>query len=418
MEYHRLGRGHQDGSKSQNMSQRANLVTFRREGLHRWSQSGQVVADLGSKMTGRVLTLYDERLRRGEIEPDPAQAGVAARLDDLAAALSAWRPARTSGFHIFRKGRLQSPRGLYIHGGVGRGKTMLMDLFYEAVAFEPKRRVHFHEFMAEVHDRIARGRATTDGDPIPFVAGEIAAEAALLCFDEMHVTDIADAMILGRLFKGLLDRGVVVVATSNSSPDRLYWNGLNRQLFLPFIEVLDQQLNVVELAAKKDFRLDKLAGQRLYFTPADAAARAELDHHWHRLTGNHPATEADLLVKGRRLVVPQASMGVARFSFDELCGTPLGASDYLQIAHAFHTLLIDGIPVLTPEKRNEARRLITLVDTLYDCGVCLIVSADAEPAGLYPDGDGVHLFERTASRLMEMRSEGYLAARAIAKRPT
>ncbi len=368
-------------------------------------------------MKDSVLTLYNQRLRCGEIEPDPAQAVVAARLDQLAVELTEWRPARTSGFSIFRKSRAQSPRGLYIHGRVGRGKTMLMDLFYEAVAFEPKRRVHFHEFMAGVHDRIARGRATTDGDPIPFVAGEIAAEAALLCFDELHVTDIADAMILGRLFKGLLDRGVVVVATSNSPPGWLYWNGLNRQLFLPFIEVLDQQLDVVELEAERDFRLDKLAGRKLYFTPADAAARAGLDQHWQRLTGNHPAAAVDLLVKGRRLVVPQTSMGVARFSFDQLCGQPLGANDYLQIAHAFHTVLIDGIPVLTPDKRNEARRLITLVDTLYDSGVCLIVSADAEPAGLYPAGDGVHLFERTASRLTEMRSEGYLTARAAAKRP-
>jgi cell division protein ZapE len=370
-------------------------------------------------MTGSVLKLYVERLRRGEIESDPAQAAVTARLDELASDLAEWRPSKPGGFSIFRKARPRPPRGLYLHGGVGRGKTMLMDLFFEAVWFEPKRRVHFHEFMSEVHDRIARGRATTDGDPIPFVAGEIAAQTALLCFDEMHVTDIADAMILGRLFKVLLDRDVVVVATSNAPPGGLYWNGLNRQLFLPFIAIMEQQLEVVELIAAKDFRLDKLSGRKLYFSPVDAAAQSQLDGHWQRLTGHHPFAPLELHIKGRTLIVPKASMGVARFSFSELCERPLGANDYLHVAHTFHTVLIDGIPILTPDKRNEARRLMTLIDTLYDCGVCLIASADAEPAGLYPAGDGAQLFERTASRLMEMRSEGYLTARAgrTARRP-
>jgi cell division protein ZapE len=289
---------------------------------------------------------------------------------------------------------------------------MLMDLFFEAVTFAPKRRFHFHEFMGEVHERIARGRATTEGDPIPFVAAEIAADAGLLCFDELHVTDIADAMILARLFKVLFERDVVLVVTSNVAPDRLYWNGLNRQLFLPFIGLLEQELDVIELAAAKDYRLDKLAGRQLYYWPCNGDARAGLEDHWQRLTGHHPAAPAALEVKGRRVHVPLASMGVARFTFADLCEKPLGAADYLHIAHAYHTVLVEGIPVLGPSQRNEARRLINLVDTLYDNRVCLIASAEADPHGLYPAGDGAGLFERTASRLMEMRSEAYLAARA------
>ncbi len=304
------------------------------------------------------------------------------------------------------------PRGVYMHGAVGRGKTMLMDLFYEATDFTPKRRLHFHEFMSEVHERIARGRATTDGDPIPFVAAEIAAGAGLLCFDELHVTDIADAMILARLFKVLFERDLVLVATSNAPPDRLYWNGLNRQLFLPFIDLIEGEMDVVELKAAKDFRLDKLAGRQLYFCPCDRRAATAIEDHWQRLTGHHPAAPATLEVKGRSLRVPMASMGVARFTFADLCERPLGTVDYLHVAHAFHTVLLEGIPVLGPAQRNEARRLINLIDTLYDNRVCLIASGDAEPHLLYPAGDGANLFERTASRLMEMRSEAYLSGRA------
>jgi cell division protein ZapE len=362
-------------------------------------------------VTGRVLYLWNERLARREIEPDGAQAAVVERLDMLAGELGAWQPPRPGLLSRFRR-TPSPPRGLYIHGGVGRGKTMLMDLFFEAVEFAPKRRLHFHEFMAEAHERIARGRATTDGDPIPFVGSEIAAEAGLFCFDEMHVADIADAMIVGRLFKTLFDRDVVVVATSNVAPGRLYWNGLNRQLFLPFIAHLESRLDVIELAGAKDFRLDKLSGRRLYFAPCDREAVAGLDDHWRRLTGGHPPAPVALEVKGRTLLVPRASMGVARFTFADLCEKPLGALDYLHIAHAFHTVLIEGIPVLAPPRRNEARRLINLVDTFYDGGVCLIASAEAEPHLLYPKGDGASLFERTASRLAEMRSEAYLARRS------
>jgi cell division protein ZapE len=361
-------------------------------------------------MAGRLLEQYERRVALGEIEPDAAQREAAVRLDALASALEDWRPAGRGGLlsSLFRP-RTAPPRGLYIHGAVGRGKTMLMDLFFETVAFTPKRRLHFHEFMGEVHERIQRGRATTDGDPIPFVAGEIAAETGLLCFDELTITDIADAMILARLFKALFERGLVVVATSNAPPERLYWNGLNRQLFLPFIALIQAHLDVLELRSAKDFRLDKLAGRPLYFTPCDAKAKAEIDAHWARLTGNHPGAPTSVEVKGRQVAVPLASMGVARFGFADLCEKPLGAVDYLHIAHAFHTVIVECIPVLTPARRNEARRLIHLIDTLYDNRNSLIASAEAEPDHLYPHGDGADLFERTASRLMEMRSEAYLA---------
>ena len=360
---------------------------------------------------GPTARAYQDLLTRGEIQSDAAQSDIVMRLDQLAVTLAGWkrkdqgllstllRPARSNA----------ATQGLYIYGGVGRGKTMLMDLFFETVAFASKRRLHFHEFMAEAHDRIARGRATTEGDPIPFVAKEMAGEAQLLCFDEMQVTDIADAMILSRLFKELLAGGVVVVATSNSAPEELYRDGLNRTLFLPFIDLITAHTDVVVLAATKDYRLEKLAGRPLYFSPVDDKAREEMDAHWQRLTGGHPPSAVDLVVKGRKVHVPESSMGVARFQFADLCAKPLGVRDFLQIAHAFHTVMIDEIPALGPEQRNEARRFINLVDALYDNHVCLIVSAAADPDALYTLGDGVGAFARTASRLIEMRSEAYVA---------
>ncbi len=364
-------------------------------------------------MSGAILNRYHDNLALGEIEADAAQAAIAARLDALSQALEGLGNGNGRLKRLFAKSP-SPPKGLYIHGAVGRGKTMLMDLFYEETAFAPKRRAHFHEFMADVHDRIGAARQSVPGDPIPHVAKALASEARLLCFDELHVTDIADAMILGRLFRGLFDAGTIVVATSNAHPSQLYKHGLNRQLFLPFIAMIESHMEVVSLNAQKDFRLDKLAGNPLYFTPLDAASRAALDGHWNRLTGRHPGKAMTIDVKGRALAVPLASMGVARFDFADLCDRPLGANDYLHLAHAFHTVIIDGIPVIDPGRRDVARRFINLIDAFYDNGTCLIASAAAEPGALYPSGHGADLFERTASRLMEMRSEGYLDKRAAA----
>ena len=355
----------------------------------------------------------DARIAAGELQADPAQRATAARLDRLAADLAIWRPASpwSLGTLFGARGKTAAPRGLYIHGKVGRGKTMLMDLFFESVTIPRKRRVHFHEFMAEVHDRIADTRKSVEGDPLPQVAAAIAATTGLLCFDEFHVTDIADAMILGRLLKGLFEQQVVIVATSNVAPDRLYWNGLNRSLFLPSIASIEAHMEVCELIASKDFRLEKLTGQPLYFTPADATAHSALRDAFWRLTSVTHGTPMDLDIKGRSLRIAETAAGVAYVTFADLCEKPLGPLDFLHIAHAFHTVIIEGIPKLSPQRRNEARRLTMLIDTLYDQRVSLIVSADGEPHELYPEGDAAFLFERTASRLIEMRAESYLRAR-------
>ncbi|MDX2258648.1 MAG: cell division protein ZapE [Hyphomicrobiaceae bacterium] len=364
---------------------------------------------------GPVGARYAARIAAGLLEPDPAQADAVRRLDAIAAALAASQGGR-GGLLGYLRGAKPSQvglRGLYLHGGVGRGKTMLMDLFFDAVPLAAKLRRHFHEFMAETHEAIGLARKSVPGDPIPHVAADMAKATRLLCFDELHVTDIADAMILGRLFKGLFASGVVVVATSNAHPEDLYRNGLNRQLFLPFIDLIEDHMDILELKAARDFRLERLVGRPLYFTPADAASSRALDAIWTGLT----ATPADggepqrLAVKGRTVEVPKAALGVARFSFADLCDRPLGAADYLRIAREYHTVMIDGIPVLPPARRNEARRFINLIDALYDNRVGLVVSADAQPDELYPAGDEAALFQRTASRLMEMRTEAYLLSR-------
>lgn len=366
-------------------------------------------------MPGQVFSRYEERLALAEIEPDPAQRAIALRLDALALQLETAKGSGGLLAGLLGRKEPAAPKGLYIHGAVGRGKTMLMDLFFEEVAVGKKLRTHFHEFMADVHERIGEARKNVPGDPIPHVATGVAKGARLLCFDELHVTDIADAMILGRLFQGLFSAGVTMVATSNAKPQDLFKNGLNRQLFLPFVDLLSQRLDVVSLDAQKDYRLERLSGTPLYFTPVDADARAAMDGQWDRLTGRHPGKSHTIEFKGRKLVVPQASMGVARFAFDELCDRPLSSLDYLHLAHAFHTVMIDGIPKLSPARRDVARRFINLIDTLYDNRVCLVASAEAEPDELYAHGPGAELFERTASRLMEMRSESYLSRHSLSR---
>jgi cell division protein ZapE len=366
------------------------------------------------------LSEYEELVSSGEIERDFAQQRAAGAFAALEARLAGYRPVRKAKLldRLFGNGKNGAPvKGLYIHGDVGRGKTMLMDLFFAVSPVEHKRRAHFHEFMADVHERIHGFRqgiasgAIADTDPVLLTAGTIFEEAWLLCFDEFHVTDIADAMILGRLFSRLFELGTVVVATSNVAPDDLYKGGLNRGLFLPFVAQLKARMDVVLLDARADFRLEKLAGVKMWHTPADDAADAALDVAWAKLTGGARGAPIDLTIKGRRLHIPLAARGVARFSFTELCETPLGASDYLRIAHDFHSVVLDHVPVMHYENRNAAKRFITLIDTFYDNAVKLVASAEADPTSLYRAEDGVEVneFKRTSSRLIEMGSESYLA---------
>lgn len=351
-----------------------------------------------------VTERYKKLVAKGELKADPAQAAAVKRLAALADELRSYRPGRWT---IFAK---PAPRGLYIWGDVGRGKSLLMDLFFEGAPIPVKRRVHFNAFMVETHARIHAERQKSGGDdPIPPVAKLIAKEAALLCFDEFQVTDIADAMVLGRLFDQLFELGVVVVATSNTPPDRLYEGGLNRQLFLPFIATLQEKLDVIELKGAVDYRRLRLAGLDIYITPLGPDADAKMDAAWLRLTDSKRGEAMTLPVLGRKLIVPQAAKHVARLGFADLCAKPLAAPDYLTIAQNFHTVLIDHIPVMTADMRNEARRFTLLIDTLYDDGVKLICSAAAPPDGLFTTGDGADAFRRTASRLTEMQSTDYLS---------
>jgi cell division protein ZapE len=362
---------------------------------------------------------YQSLVASGAIEPDAAQAEAAEALAGLEARLAAYKPARKKKLlgRLFADKNGAPPRGLYVHGEVGRGKTMLMDLFFQHSSVVHKRRAHFHEFMAEVHERIygyrqniARGEIA-DGDVIARTAAAIFDEAWLLCFDEFHVTDIADAMILGRLFSKLFELGTVVVATSNVAPDDLYKGGLNRALFLPFIAQISDHMEVLRLDARTDFRLEKLAGVKMWLVPADRAADAALDRAWGKMTGNVPCKPRDISIKGRILHVPCSAHGVARFSFADLCEKPLAASDYLRLAHDYHTILVDHIPVMDYPDRNAAKRFIALIDTLYDNAVKLMASAESDPLSLYlaTEGHEANEFKRTSSRLIEMSSESYLA---------
>lgn len=362
-----------------------------------------------------VRTLYEARIAAGRIMADPAQAQAIDRLDALARDLAKGRGLL---------GGRAAPRGLYIWGGVGRGKSMLMDLFFSAATLRDKRRVHFHDFMLETHAFIFEWRKLAQADrrkhpafvraagddPIAPAAKHVADRARLLCFDEFHVTSIADAMILGRLFEQLFDRGVTVVATSNRKPSELYLNGINRQLFLPFIARLEANMDVIELSAARDYRLERLSAAPVYYSPLGPQADAAMDAAFVRLTAGADASSETLDVQGRTLVVPAQASGVARFTFEALCERPLGAADYLTLARRYHTVLLDGVPKLDPGRRSAAARFVTLIDALYESRTKLVMSADAEPDDIYVAGDGAFEFQRTASRLHEMRSAEYLAA--------
>jgi len=380
---------------------------------------------------------YQRQIAEGEIRPDPDQARLVARFERLYHDLKNYPEAQGRGsrlglkswrlFRIFDGGKTsERPHGLYVVGGVGRGKSMLMDLFYKTAPLKAKRRVHFHEFMLEVHDRInawkkldAKGRVAaggkaSDDDPIPPVADQIARSATLLCFDELQVHDIADAMVLHRLFGELWDAGVIVVATSNRLPDELYKGGINRQLFLPFIERLKNECENYSLNGPTDYRLDRLRGMTTYYTPVDATSTQALTDAFWQLTDRDvedsaKVPSATLCVQGRELFVPKSARGVAVFSFKRLCANPLGSADYLMIARNYHTVIMVAIPQMGPEKRNEAKRFVTFIDALYEQGVKFLCSADVMPTELYQAGDGSFEFDRTVSRLMEMQSQEYLA---------
>jgi cell division protein ZapE len=367
-----------------------------------------------------VVERLEAMAAAGEITRDPQQLAIAKRLDGILEALKSQKPAAKSsalGWLFASKRRSQEPvRGLYIHGSVGRGKTMMMDLMYALAPIERKRRAHFHEFMADAHARIHEHRQklkrgeTKQADPVPPVAESIAKEATLFCFDEFTVTDIADAMILSRLFTELFARGCVLVATSNVEPDNLYKDGLNRQLFLPFVDLLKRYVDIVSLDTPTDYRLEKNRSMPVWLTPLNDETDARIESAWRSMTDGAKCRTDEIERPGRTIRVPQAAGGAARFTFADLCEAPLGAADYLAIVERYKTIFIERVPVLTIEKQNEAKRFINLVDTLYDGHVRLVASAAAMPEELLPVRRGTVGFEfdRTVSRLFEMRSRDYL----------
>jgi len=365
------------------------------------------------------LAALDALIASGEMRPDPAQRSAVAELDALANRLDGYHPVakqKPSGF-LKRLGLGGSagadietaPKGLYIFGPVGRGKSMLMDLFFDHVEVKRKRRVHFHAFMQDVQKLAhARRRSGHTGDPIPEIAAEVSSTAWLLCFDEFQVDNIADAMTLGRLFEGLFKAGVVVVATSNAAPTELYKDGLQRDRFLPFLDIFAQYVDIMELDGGADYRLDRLKGKPVYHTPHTDMAEVALDQAFADLTDDARPEPLEITVRGRTLTAPRAAKGVAKYTFDELCRQPLGPADYLALAETFHTFIISNIPVLRPEDRNEARRLVTCIDACYEHKVNVICSAGARPDELYVKGLGDFEFRRCASRLVEMQAEDYM----------
>lgn len=364
----------------------------------------------------RVRERYAALVEAGELRPDPEQEAAALRLDQLQAELE--HPVASGGFlgKLFGARKADPPRGVYMWGGVGRGKSMLMDLFHECLDVPAKRRVHFHEFMLEVHARLREERKKESGDPVLPVAAQIAAETRVLAFDEMVVNNSADAMIMSRLFTALIvEGGVTVVTTSNRAPDQLYKDGLNREHFLPFIGLIERRLGVLPLNGPTDYRLERLRGVGTWHVPNGPEATEAVREAFFRLTDYPPEDSAhvpshELDVGGGRMMhVPKSLKGVAVFSFKRLCAEARGASDYLAVARNYHTVIVVGIPRLSREQRNEAARFVTLIDALYENKVKLIATADADPSNLYEEGDGRFEFERTESRLMEMQSAEYLA---------
>ncbi len=355
-----------------------------------------------------------EALRRaiaeGRLQPDPGQARVAERLEMLCTELK----NRDEGRRGFFNKPKPSPRGVYLFGGVGAGKSLMMDMFFDTAPVRKKRRVHFHQFMQEIQARITAERARKNAAPMLRVTRALARQTRLLCLDELEITDVGDAMIIGRLFEGLFAESVVMAATSNRHPDDLYRNGLNRQLFLPFINLIKQTLNVVELDSGRDYRLEQLQAAPVCHHPLGPEADAAMDCAFDRLTRGANVQACILMVQGRDLIVPRHAAGVARFTFEQLCAQPLGPADYLMLAGTFHTLMIDGVPLLTLDKRDQAKRFVTLIDALYEVRTKLVMSAAAEPGKLYGTGDYAFEFQRAASRLMEMGGRDYLAA---ARRP-
>ncbi len=374
-----------------------------------------------------VVERYRGLVDHGDFEQDAAQLKLAEALDRVLHEIGEKRLTSKSSslgwLFARRHKKLPVVKGLYIHGSVGRGKTMMMDLFFDGVQAVHKRRVHFHDFMADVHNRIAAHRQalkrgdTNEEDPIPPVAEQLIAEAWVICFDEFSVTDIADAMILSRLFEQLFSRGCVLVATSNVAPDDLYKDGLNRQLFLPFVDLLKARVEVFNLDARTDYRLEKINQLPVYLTPLTTENKIAFAKAWHEVARGHSVRHQEIPVKGRTIKVPIAAGSAARFSFDELCGVPLSASDYQRIAERYDTIFIENIPVIAEDARNEAKRFINLIDLLYDMRTRIFVSAAAAPEDLYRSGRTEEGFEfaRTASRLFEMQSADYLgASRAVA----